>query len=80
VAAPLVTAGVQADRRQPRPDVIGPSPLPGGDGAPIGLLHDAGRIGRVRGQPQGQGIPQAGLAQRRLQELFMIAWPASHLL
>jgi hypothetical protein len=79
VAAPFVTAGVEADRRQPRPDVVGPPPVPRGEGAQIGVLHDVGRVGRVRGQPDGQGVQQVGVPQRRLQEILMIACRACHL-
>jgi hypothetical protein len=78
VAAPLIPPGVEADRGEPRPDVIGPPP-PGGEGAQVGVLHDVGRISRVRGQPQRQGLQQVGMRQRRRQELLMVACPAFHL-
>jgi hypothetical protein len=45
-----------------------------------GLLHDIGRVGRVRGQPQRQGMQQVGVAQRCPQEILAIIGPACHLL
>jgi hypothetical protein len=69
VPAQLVAAGVEADRSQPCPDVVGAAPAPGGVGAQVGVLHDVGRIRRVRREPGGQGMQQVGVAQRRLEEL-----------
>jgi hypothetical protein len=33
-------------------------------------LHDVGRVGRVRGQQQRQGVQQVGVAQRGPQEVL----------